>query len=149
MSPPARLGHLARRFLGSLSRRPPAPNDVAWVLEHLLPGEAALWKAMPVQDRRHSIVVTRRFTALVVGATRAQMAGALLHDVGKTQSGLGTIARVAATVVGPRTARFRRYHDHEVIGIELLRAAGSEPETLALIDGSGPAASALRAADAI
>ena len=57
------------------------------------------------------------------------MAGALLHDVGKLESGLGTLARVVATIVGPRTARFRRYHDHERIGADLLVAAGSTPVT--------------------
>ncbi len=77
------------------------------------------------------------------------MAGALLHDVGKGQSDLGTFGRVAATVIGPRTKRFRLYHDHEALGIELLRDAGSDPATLALLDGTGRAAGALRDSDAI
>ena len=38
---------------------------------------------------------------------RDEMAAALLHDVGKVECGLGTFGRVAATVVGPRTQRFR------------------------------------------
>ena len=80
-------------------------------------------------------------------AARAEIAGALLHDVGKVEAGLGTFGRVAATVVGPRTARFRRYHDHEAIGARLAAAAGSDPVTVALIEGQGPAADALRAAD--
>ena len=61
--------------------------------------------------------------------------------------GLGTFARVAATVAGPRTARFRTYHDHEAIGARLAEAAGSDPVTVALIEGVGPAALDLRAAD--
>ena len=69
------------------------------------------------------------------------------RDVGKLDSGLGTLARVAATVVGPRTARFRAYHDHEAIGARLAEGAGSDPVTVALIEGSGPAAADLRAAD--
>ncbi len=144
-----RLGHLSRRFFGSLSRRAPLVADAAWALGYLLPGEAALWQQMTVQDRRHSIVVARRFLELVVGSTRAEMAGALLHDVGKTQSGLGTLGRVVATAIGPRSRRFRRYHDHEALGIEMLRRAGADAATLALIEGSGPAAQALRDADAI
>ena len=75
------------------------------------------------------------------------MAGALLHDVGKVQSGLGTWGRVAATVVGPRTRRFRQYHDHEQIGANMAAQAGSDPATVALIRGDGPAAADLRAAD--
>ena len=58
---------------------------------------------------------------------RAEMAGALLHDVGKVQSGLGTWGRVAATVVGPRTRRFRQYHDHEQIGASMAAQAGIRP----------------------
>lgn len=149
MNPMAHLGHLVRRFFGSLSRRPPAPADVAWVRSQLLQAEVALWKAMPAQDRRHSIVVARRFAALVADASRAEVAGALLHDVGKTQSGLGTLGRVAATVVGPRMKRFSSYHDHEALGMVMLRGAGSAPDTLALIEGTGRAANALREADAI
>ena len=75
------------------------------------------------------------------------MAGALLHDVGKVEAGLGTFARVAATVVGPRGRRFRLYHDHEAIGARLAEAAGADPVTVALIEGHGPAAADLRAAD--
>ena len=52
-------------------------------------------------------------------ADRAEVAGALLHDVGKVEAGLGTFGRVVATVVGPRTERFRTYHDHEAIGARL------------------------------
>ncbi len=143
------IGHLARRFFGSLSRREPPAPAVAWALAQLLSGEAALWQQMSVQDRRHSIAVARRFAALVTDPTRAEMAGALLHDVGKTQSGLGTLGRVITTTIGPRTKRFRSYHDHETIGRELLREAGAQTATLELIDGAGPNSPALRAADAI
>ena len=142
-------GHLRRRFVGSLSRRAPSVVDSAWALGHLLAGEAVLWQQMLAQDRRHSIAVARRFAGLVAQPTRAEMAGALLHDVGKTQSGLGTLGRVAATVIGQRTSRFRRYHEHEALGIEMLRAAQSDSDTLAVIEGSGRAAQALRAADSI
>lgn len=143
------VGHLARRFFGSLSRRAPLATDVAWALGHLIPAEAAAWKQMPAQDRRHSIVVARRFATRVPDASRAELAGALLHDVGKAVSGLGTFGRVAATILGPRTNRFRLYHDHEQLGMEMLRAAGSDPDTLALIGGTTQNSAALRDADAI
>lgn len=149
MKPLMHLGHLARRFFGSLSRREPAASDVAWVRTQLLSSEAPLWQAMPLPDRRHSVVVARRFAQRLPDASRAEIAGALLHDVGKTKSGLGTLSRVAATIVGPRTDRFRRYHEHESIGVEMLRAAGSELATLDLIRGVGRAADALRAADEV
>lgn len=118
-----------------------------WAERWLLAGEVDLWRRMPNPDRRHAIEVGRRFAARRSGVTRAEMAGALLHDVGKLDSGLGTVARVAATLVGPRTARFRAYHDHETIGARLAEAVGSDPVTVALIEGRGAAAAELRAAD--
>ena len=82
----------------------------------------------------------------------------MLHDIGKLDSGLGTVGRVVASVVGPRTQRLRRYHDHEAIGAAWLAAGGSDPMTVRLVGGGGfgidsgageVAAAALRAADDI
>jgi predicted HD phosphohydrolase len=104
---------------------------------------------MSAPDRRHAITVGRRFETLGESWSRDEMAGALLHDIGKLDADLGTLARVVATVVGPRTARLRRYHDHERIGAELLTAAGSSSVTVALLVGDGRAAAALAEADQI
>lgn len=141
------IGHLARRFFGSLSHAEPSPADTAWVRSQLLAGEWERWATMAAQDRRHSILVGRRFVDAAPDATRAAVAGALLHDVGKQVAGLGTIGRVVATVAGGRTTRFRAYHDHERLGAALLSQAGSEPATIELVRGAGPWATALRAAD--
>ena len=100
-------------------------------------------------DRRHAIKVAQRFIDVRATATRDETAAALLHDIGKLESNLGTLARVAATVVGPRTERFRRYHDHERIGSEMLRRAGSESATVDLVQRRGPASEALARADDI
>ncbi|MFM2076641.1 MAG: hypothetical protein RJA49_531 [Actinomycetota bacterium] len=141
--------HLARRFWGSLSRAEPPPSDTDWVRSLLLDGEAALWGRMAVQDRRHSIAVARRFVALAPTAPRPAVAGALLHDVGKQVAALGTLSRVVATVVGPRTERFRQYHDHEALGAAMLADAGSDPATVELVRAAGPWADTLRTADDI
>ena len=115
----------------------------------LADAEWKLWQQMAVADRRHAVLVARRFVDRRPSATRAEMAGALLHDIGKIDAGLGTLARVLATVVGPRTDRFRRYHDHERIGAGLLERAGSDAVTVALVRGSGDAFTDLCAADDI
>lgn len=142
------IAHLARRFITSLSRREPAAEDTVWADLHLLDGESRLWHRMTAADRRHSILVARRFESS--GSwTRDEMAGALLHDVGKLDSGLEVFGRVIATIVGPRTQRFRRYHDHERIGADLLVAAGSTEITVELVVGRGRAAPALVEADNI
>jgi hypothetical protein len=139
--------HLAKRYVHSLSKAPPSAEDEAWAMTWMTTAEAHLWSRMTVQDRRHSIEVARRFQELRPEATREEMAGALLHDVGKLQSGLRTSGRVLATIVGPRTDRFREYHEHEAIGADLAAAANAAPETVALIRGDGPAAADLTAAD--
>ena len=139
--------HLAARFFTSLSGRPPDVADEVWAEDHLLPGEVGLWRRMSNQDRRHSIKVARRFRAARPSATRAELAGALLHDVGKIECELGTWGRVVASIVGGRTERFRQYHDHEHIGSVLAAGVGSEAPTVELIDERGPAYTTLRDCD--
>lgn len=145
--PLRRLAHLGRRFAGSLSSRQPTESEVSWVREQLLAGEFVLWSRMSAVDQRHSIVVARRFVAITERPVRDEIAAALLHDVGKIASGLGTFGRVLATIIGPRTERFRSYHDHEMLGLRLAADAGSSPVTLELLRGEGRRASALRRAD--
>lgn len=111
--------------------------------------EFELWSRMRVEDRRHSIDVLRRFVDMVPDSTRAECAGALLHDIGKLDSDLGVSARVVATIVGPRGDRFRRYHQHEEIGARMLRDIGADPSTIELVEGHGPRAASLHAADDI
>jgi hypothetical protein len=139
--------HLGRRFVTSLSPAAPAAVDEAWAESWLDAGERELWSALSNADRRHAIEVGRRFVHRRPEATRAEMAGALLHDVGKLEADLGTLGRVVATVVGPHGRRFRTYHDHEAIGARMAEAAGADPVTIALIEGHGPAAPALHDAD--
>lgn len=162
------VGHLVKRFFGSLSPRPVSAEDLDWVAEHLLPGEAELWDRMGRADRRHSVAVARRaVTALEPEqATRPVVAAALLHDVGKVESGLGTYGRVMATLsakVAGRdmaeawsqtrgmTRRIGLYLRHEELGADLLALADSDPRTVALVRGwsapTDPVAEALKTAD--
>ena len=59
-----------------------------------------------------------------------------MHDIGKIEADLGVFGRVVATIVGPRGEKFRRYHEHELIGLRLCRTAGSTAETLRVLDWS-------------
>ncbi len=146
-SPLSKLGHLAARFFTSLPPTPPAVGDENWAQDHLLAGERSLWVQLSNQDRRHSALVARRFVAARPQATRAEIAGALLHDVGKIECGLGTFGRVVATIAGPRTRAFVAYHDHEAIGAAMAGEAGSVADTVELIAQRGPAFPALAASD--
>ena len=142
---PGRPRHLARRFVGSLRPGGPSSTEEAWATGYLLAGEADLWRSMSGADRRHAVAVARRVDRALGSPERPVLAAALLHDVGKVRSGLGTPGRVVATVVGAvaadRTARwansngFRgrigRYLRHPQEGAALLETAGSDPFTVA------------------
>ena len=136
--------HLARRFFGSLSPRPLAPADDEWVAETLVAGERGLWDRMPLADRKHAAGVAREVATMLPDPPRPVLAAALLHDVGKIESGLGTFGRVLATVVGAVVGRDRAaswsgsglrgrvgsYLRHDRIGAELLQGAGADPLTV-------------------
>ena len=147
LGPVGHVGHLVRRFVGSLSDAAPPAADDAWATSFMTDAEAELWHRLSNVDRRHAVEVARRFAERRPSASREEMAAACLHDVGKLEAGLGTFGRVMATVIGPRTARFRTYHDHEEIGARWLDDGGSSPVTVALVRRQGPATADLEAAD--
>ena len=130
------LKHLLARFFGSLSRGTPTVADLAEVAAILLTVENELWQKLPPMDQRHSIAVMRRFLERRPGATQPELRAALLHDIGKIQSNLGVVGRVVATLVGRRGERFTAYHNHELIGSELLKDIGSDLLTCHLVAGS-------------
>ena len=107
--------------------------------ERLGEGEQELWARMSGPDRRHALVVARAVASTAEGGQPWVLAAALLHDVGKVDSQLSTIARVPATVVGlvarERAAsgqgRLARYLRHDEIGAALLERAGADPRTVA------------------
>jgi hypothetical protein len=126
--------HLAKRFFTSLSTREPAASEATWAESHLIDGELRLWLRMCPADRRHAIGVARETVRLLgSSATRPVVAAALLHDMGKIDSALGPVERALATVVNPRSgdSRWARYRRHDMIGADLLVAAGSDPLTVA------------------
>jgi hypothetical protein len=141
-----RGAHLVRRFFGSLRPGGPPSGDVAWVEQQLLADELDVWRRMSAPDRRHSVAVAREVErALGHEAVRPVVAAALLHDSGKSVSGLRTYGRVIATVsaavAGHESARAWRegrgftrrvglYVLHPELGADLLALAGSDPLTV-------------------
>ena len=147
-------GHLVRRFFGSLAPKRLTPEERTWIAGHLTEPEAELFDRMGRADQRHTLGVARRAaTALGDEATRPVVAAALLHDVGKVESGLGTYGRVMATLsakvaghdmaeawsqTSGITRRIGLYLRHEEIGAD-------HPRTRATVRGSLPASSSISA----
>ena len=147
----SKIAHLTKRFVLSLVPSQVQQIERQWVQSVLSQSEFDVWNNMMVQDRRHSVMVGRRFVKHRPIATQSEIAGALLHDVGKSVARLGTFGRVIATLVGPRTNRFRQYHDHEQVGATMLRSIGSDELTISMVEGScvGELRQALNKADDI
>jgi len=145
------LAHLVKRFFSSLVRKEVSVADLQMVRETLSAGECELWLQFSRADRHHSVLVAKRFIAMRPVASRNDIAGVLLHDIGKIRSNLSTLQRVAATIVGPRTKRFALYHQHEEIGADMLRQVDSYHEVIAIVNQTcnEDIAAAFRAADNI
>lgn len=142
--------HLAKRFFGALSPQGPSARDDAWAKALLLTGEQELWDRMSGPDRRHGVGVARHALRLLGDEQpRPVLAAALLHDVGKVEAGLGTFARVGVTLAAIARGRERLlgwsrgqpasrptlrqrvgdYLEHDRLGAEMLKQAGSDPLT--------------------
>lgn len=123
--------HLVRRFLQSLFDRGPDPAEEAWLLGLLTDAETELYWRMSAADRSHAL----RSAQCPALADDAQRVAAALHDVGKVVAGLGTWARVGATLMGavvPRGlwGRWADYQDHPNLGAAMLSEAGSAELTV-------------------
>jgi len=129
------IPHLAQRTLWSLRKPKPDPEGEAWLLSLLSPTETRLYRSMAEVDRAHAINC-----AAAVEHRGAEVAVAsALHDVGKTQAGLGTPGRVAASFAGlfiydqarswkaavGLRGQIGRYLNHAETGAAELEAAGA------------------------
>ena len=118
--------HFVRRFAQSVVDRGPGPGEEAWLLGLLSDAEVALYQQMSAADRSHAL----RSATCPALVDDAQRVAAALHDVGKIQAGLGTGARVGATLMGAflpgvLRGRWADYRDHPRLGAAMLLEAGS------------------------
>lgn len=139
--------HLIARFFGAVAAKSLSPDEQGWVDANLLEGEQKLWRRMSKSDQRHAHGVASKTVALLgEKATRPVIAAALLHDIGKVQTPIGTFNRVLATLAGKTASveqreswskesgwlgRAGQYLMHHEIGAEMLTEAGSDPLTVA------------------
>lgn len=133
--------HLVGRFVRSIVPRGPDAEAEEWLVTLLSPAELDLYEAQSRLDRRHSVRCAQAARSeLGERASCHSIVASALHDVGKSDSGLGTLGRVVATLVARSTSEarldkweggrgFRRrvasYARHDRRGAELLTRAGS------------------------
>jgi HD domain len=149
--PRATLPELFRRAVAAARSAADAPEDRVFARAVLTPAELELWSRQSALDRAHSVRVARRverrLAETVHGSDSRWTAAALLHDVGKTDSGLAPLERAVATLASrvvdsgrarrwaSRGAGFRRrigsYLLHGEIGARMIRSAGGRAEAAA------------------
>lgn len=149
-----RPSHRSRRFFSSLSGAAPASDDSTWAEGWLNERERAAFRRMAPADRRHAVAVARAVVAHLDrldlrpedAEARWVVVAALMHDVGKSVTGLGTYGRVVATLSGwvgghdmaaswADTRGFTRkvglYLQYPELGADVLRMAGSDERVVA------------------
>lgn len=120
---PGSLSHLANRFVDVLLAVPLTPSETEAVRYWL--GEALFecFSHQSTADQRHSY--HSALSIIAQGPTHSDVVlAALLHDVGKSDSRLGVIARSVVTAMialrVPLKGRAASYRDHGPIGAALL-----------------------------
>lgn len=110
--------HLVRRFFGFVTAKALTPIEQQHVRNELRQALATVFFAQRMEDQRHAFEVERR------ADSQACSEAALLHDIGKTESNLGALARSFATMwdaIGSTTSgRWKSYLDHNTIGARML-----------------------------
>lgn len=125
---PGSWRHLASRLLAVIRATPLTAPEEVWVRTVLHPGENAVFFAQSPADQRHGHDCAR-WVAHRIDEPEPVRA-ALLHDVGKRHSRLGTLGRSLATIAIklrlPLSARWRQYRDHGALGAAELSRLGAE-----------------------
>ncbi|MFL3012117.1 MAG: HDIG domain-containing metalloprotein [Acidimicrobiales bacterium] len=140
------LSHLIKRFWFSLKPGKLSEEDLRWVGFHLSEGEFLYWEKLSMADRHHSFQVAKQAESEIGEEGKEFIAAALLHDIGKLESGFGTFGRVFATLCcflfpirkmekwSERTKGLRRrlvdYAKHPALGAELLIGIGSRQQVV-------------------
>jgi len=117
--------HLVRRFFGFVRAAPLSPSEQARIHVALPSHLRRLFFAQRHEDQRHALDVWNR-----LGNDPALIQAALLHDLGKVDSGLGAIGRASATIWSatslPIWGRWLTYVAHGPIGAQILEAHGAD-----------------------
>ena len=93
------FSHLTKRFWSSLKPKKLSEEDLYWVGSHLSENELLYWEKLSMADRHHSYQVAKQADSEIGEHEKEFIAAALLHDIGKLESGFGTFGRVFACLL--------------------------------------------------
>jgi hypothetical protein len=139
-------GYRVRQVWAALSARRNPPDD-APARAVLPPPLFALFRQMPVEDRRHALAV---LAALSARGERDEplLQAALLHDVGKANAGVGLVHRVSRVLLWRRSPPLWRWlagsptgwrrpfwvvANHPARGASWVESQGGQADLVALI----------------
>ena len=138
--------HLTKRFWFSLNPRKLSEENLDWVRSHLSENEFDYWKKFSTADKQHSFQVARQAASEIGEEGKEFLAAALLHDIGKLESGFTIFGRVFATLCcslfplrkmekwAQKNKGIRRrlidYAKHPELGAKLLKGIGSKEQTI-------------------
>jgi hypothetical protein len=131
---PGGWGHLTARFFGALGAKRLDESEKSQVRAWLRDGEDSLFFTQPNHDQRHGYQSAR--LVFEEAPNRLDLVrAALLHDIGKRHSGMGPLARSAASawvkLGGKPRGRWAWYLDHGAAGATDLQEMGAEPIVVA------------------
>ena len=122
--------HLVRRFIGFVTAIPLSPGDQVFVAESLSRDLQRLFYTQRFEDQRHAVIVATR-----VDDRPHLVEAALMHDIGKSTTGLGAFRRSFATLWArtslPVWGEWRTYLEHGPIGADLLERVDASALTVA------------------
>lgn len=73
--------------------------DMAYVRDHLTPGQEGLFLRMQAYDRYHSVLFAKTLQSSVYRVPEDLIIAALLHDVGKSRYPINSFHRMMAVIV--------------------------------------------------
>lgn len=127
-----------------------ASIDISIAEEYLTPQELRLFLKLPGFEKRHAIDTAVTLMGFDTGSKRdILIEAALLHDIGKLESGVGLIKKSILVLMNKffpgfsrRLARgvnmFNVYYNHNVIGARILKSIDTGSKVIELVEHHQP-----------
>jgi putative nucleotidyltransferase with HDIG domain len=138
------MPYRVRQFVRGLTA-PVIHIDYALAREHLDREEMALFQRLPAHEKRHALDTARTIEEFQVGHNKdVLIKAALLHDIGKSGSGIGIVRKSVMVLMdryfssisrnlSKRIKMFGIYYNHPDIGANMLESIGTDVQVVQLV----------------